>query len=158
LPINFSKNIISISTSFKNNIPFGETNILYKNGTKISLLLNEYGFYCGAQNYFNEYNELIKIKQITFDGNLEWVKKHDFYFILHKNSGLANILSTLGNQPGEGGKMFKNLSQNGHYVQTDWKRVLKRKKKNNSFRHINSFIQFFCTNSFKKSTRYPTSN
>ena len=67
------------------------------NGTKISLKLNEFGLYCGAQNYFNEDNELIQIKQLTLDENLEWIKKHDFYFILYKNSGLTNILSTVGN-------------------------------------------------------------
>ena len=103
MPNYFRENIISISTSFKNNIPFGETNILYKNGTKISLLLNEFGFCYGAQNYFNEYNKLIKIKQITLDENLEWIKKHDFYFILYKNSGMTNILATVGNyyKPGK---------------------------------------------------------
>ena len=75
LLINSRENIVSISTSFKNNIPSGETNILYKNGTKIILQLNEFGFYCGAHN---EDNELIKIKQLIVDENLEWVQKHDF--------------------------------------------------------------------------------
>ena len=91
----FRENILSISTSFKNNIPFGETNILCMNGSKISIQLNEFGLYCGVQNYYNEENELIKIKQLTLDANLEWVKKNDFYFILLNNSGLTNILSTI---------------------------------------------------------------
>ena len=94
--INSRENIVSISTSFKNNIPSGETNILYKNGTKIILQLNEFGFYCGTQNYYNEDNELIKMKQLTLNTNLEWVKKHDFYFILLENFNLTNILSTVG--------------------------------------------------------------
>ena len=97
MPNNFRENIVSISTSFKKNIPFGETNIQYKNGTKILIQLNEFGFYCGAQNYYNEGNELIKIKQLTLNANLEWVKKNDFYFILLKNLKLTNILSTAGN-------------------------------------------------------------
>ena len=91
------ENIVSISTSFKNNIPSGETNILYKNGTKIILQLNEFGFYCGAQNFYNEDNELIKIRQLTLNSTLEWVKKYDFYFILLKNLNSTNILSTVGN-------------------------------------------------------------
>ena len=95
--INSRENIVSISTSFKNNIPSGETNILYKNGTKIILQLNEFGFYCGAQNFYNEDNELIKIRQLTLNSTLEWVKKYDFYFILLKNLNLTNILSTVGN-------------------------------------------------------------
>ena len=95
--INSRENIVSISTSFKNNIPSGETNILYKNGTKILLQLNEFGFYCGAQNFYNEDNELIKIRQLALNSTLEWVKKHDFYFILLKNLNLTNILSTVGN-------------------------------------------------------------
>ena len=93
----FREKIASISTSFKKNLPFGETNILYKNGTRILLQLNEFGFYCGPQNYYNEDNELIKMKQLTLNTNLEWVKKHDFYFILRKNFKLTNILSTVGN-------------------------------------------------------------
>ena len=93
----FREKIASISTFFKKNLPFGETNILYKNGTRILLQLNEFGFYCGAQNYYNEDNELIKMKQLTLNTNLEWVKKHDFYFILRKNFKLTNILSTVGN-------------------------------------------------------------
>ena len=93
----FREKIASISTSFKKNIPFGETNILYKNGTRILLQLNEFGIYCGAQNYYNEDNELVKMKQLTLNTNLEWVKKHDFYFILRKNFKLTNILSTVGN-------------------------------------------------------------
>ena len=93
----FREKIASISTFFKKNLPFGETNILYKNGTRILLQLNEFGFYCGAQNYYNEDNELIKMKQLTLNTNLEWVKKHDFYFILGKNFKLTNILSTVGN-------------------------------------------------------------
>ena len=97
MPNIFRENIVSISTSFKNNIPFGETNILYMNGTKISLQLNEFGFYCGAQNFYNEDNELIKIRQLAMNSTLEWVKKHDFYFILLKNLNLTNILSTVGN-------------------------------------------------------------
>ena len=113
LPNNFRENVVSISTSFKNNIPFGETNILYMNGTKISLQLNEFGFYCGAQNYFNKDNELIKIKQLTLDESLEWIKKHDFYFILHKNSGLTNILSTVGNYIIFKGQTFLSLTFQG---------------------------------------------
>ena len=95
--INSRENIVSISTSFKSNIPSGETNILYKNGTKIILQLNEFGFYCGTQNFYNEDNELIKIRQLTLNSTLEWVKKYDFYFILLKNLNLTNILSTVGN-------------------------------------------------------------
>ena len=89
--------IISLSAFFRQNIPIGETNILYANGTRISMQLNEHGFYCESQKYYNKDNELIKIKQITSDTHLEWVKKHDFYFILFKNASLTSILSTLGN-------------------------------------------------------------
>ena len=63
------------------------------NGTKISLQLNEFGFYCGAHN---EDNELIKIKQLIVDENLEWVQKHDFdndkeVFALCKNKENLDI-------------------------------------------------------------------
>ena len=92
----FREKIASISTSFKENLPFGETNILYKNGTRILIQLNEFGFYCGAQNFYNEDNELIKIRQLTLNSTLDWVKKHDFYFILLENFNLTNILSTVG--------------------------------------------------------------
>ena len=88
--------IASLSTSFKNNIPFGKTDILYINGTSISIKLNEFGFYCGDQKYYNKDNELIKIKQVKVDANLEWVKKNDFFFFLYKNDILTNTISTAG--------------------------------------------------------------
>ena len=113
MPNNFREKIVSISTSFKNNIPFGETNILCMNGSKISIQLNEFGFYCGVQNYYNEDNALIKIKQLTLDANLEWVKKYDFYFILYNNSRLTNILSTVGNYIIFKGQTFLSLTFQG---------------------------------------------
>ena len=88
--------IVSISTFFKRNIPYGETNILYVNGTRISMHLNELGFYCGSQKYYNKENNLIKVRKMEFDEEMAWVRKYN-YFILVKNDELTNILSSEGN-------------------------------------------------------------
>ena len=90
--------IVSISTSLKRNIPYGETNIIYVNGTRISMHLNEFGLYCGPLKYYNAVeNKLMKVRQMTLDGEMEWVRKNSFYFILIKNGTLTNILSSIGN-------------------------------------------------------------
>ena len=82
--------ILSISSHFQNNIPYGETNIYYANQTKILIQLNQLGQFCGMEKYFNEKNELIKIK----NSHLEWVKKNEFYFILMKDNIPTKYLST----------------------------------------------------------------
>ena len=74
--------ISSITSHFQNNIPYGETNIYYANQSKILIQLNQLGQFCGMEKYFNEKNELIKIKK----SHLEWVKKNEFYFILMKDN------------------------------------------------------------------------
>ena len=89
--------IISISTFFKRNIPYGETNILYVNGTRVSMHLNELGLYCGPLKYYNMENKLMKVRQMALDEEMEWVRKNSFYFILIKNGRLTNILSSIGN-------------------------------------------------------------
>ena len=82
--------ISSITSHFQNNIPYGETNIYYANQTKILIQLNQFGQYCGIEKYFNEKNDLIKIK----NSHLEWVKMNDFYFILMKNNIPTKYLSS----------------------------------------------------------------
>ena len=88
--------IISISTFFKRNIPYGETNVLYANGTRLSMHLNEFGLTCGPLKYYNKKNELIKLRKMELDEDIEWVRKYK-YFILVKNYELTNILSSIGN-------------------------------------------------------------
>ena len=82
--------ISSITSHFQNNIPYGETNIYYANQTKILIQLNQLGQFCGMEKYFNEKNELIKMK----NSYLEWVKKNEFYFILMKNNIPTKYLSS----------------------------------------------------------------
>ena len=89
--------IVSISTFFKRNIPYGETNVEYMNGTRISIRLNEFGLYCGPQKHYDKQNKLMKMRQMALNEELEWVRKNSFYFILVKNDGLTNILSSVGN-------------------------------------------------------------
>ena len=96
--------IVSISTFFKRNIPTGETNIFYMNGTRISIHLNELGLYCGPLKYYNMENELMKVEQMVVDEDLEWVRKCSFYFILVQNHELTNILSSVGNHFNKSGK------------------------------------------------------
>ena len=89
--------IVSLSTQFKNNIPYGLTNIIYENGTSISTELNNFGFYCGIQKYFYN-NKIFKIKNLALKNPREWVKYNDLYFNLQQNGDSTNTLSTLGNQ------------------------------------------------------------
>ena len=66
------------------------------NGTRISMHLNELGFYCASQKYYNKENNLIKVRKMEFDEEMAWVRKYN-YFILVKNDELTNILSSEGN-------------------------------------------------------------
>lgn len=83
--------ILSISSHFEDNIPYGETNIYYANQTMILIQLNQFGQYCGIEKHFNEKNDLIKIKN---SHDLEWVKMNKFYFILMKDNAPTKYLSS----------------------------------------------------------------
>ena len=83
--------ILSISSHFEDNIPYGETNIYYANQTMILIQLNQFGQYCGTEKHFNEKNDLIKIKN---SHDLEWVKMNKFYFILMKDNAPTKYLSS----------------------------------------------------------------
>ena len=82
--------ILSISSHFEDNIPYGETNIYYANQTMILIQLNPFGQYCGIEKHFNEKNDMIKVK----NSHLEWVKMNEFYFILMKDNIPTKYLSS----------------------------------------------------------------
>ena len=91
--------ISSISAKFRNDVPFGETIVEYRNGTRMSFTLNNKGHFCGIQKIENKSSKSVTIQHVLLNRSLTWVKslKYAEYYIFTNstNNYLSKDLNTV---------------------------------------------------------------